>query len=1797
MKLYLLLAIVGFAAASRPLSGGLKWQPDTEYIYKYSGRLLTGLPELAERHFSGMAIQCQVHLTAHDENLVTLRVVNPKYARVNDVLEQSSADQEGRNWRYLNLPGYQPVPDQTRRMLANPTVFRLAPDSGRVESLTMSAEELEWSQNFKKALIVLFQTQNAPEDAIRSNSIDDITNNDEETNGPNFWSTYEESLDGVCRVRYEVFEMPKATIFEEEEFAANHFCSQDAKVYQMIKTKDVNNCLHRKSFVYAKPGTFDCHYGLNRTGNCAGMYSRSSVTRYVLCGGVNGDSELVIRSIVNEGELQQDLMGFRSEKMLTGTRQVLTLTSKHSGSTGGVSRPTSPIEMDNLFHEYGSKTEEMKVSSSLKKIPGLSARPQGGSHKEEVMEEMRQTIKQIVEHDLFTHEGLPETQITLKALGLAKGFRALETQDMEKLYNELKAQYRSEEKINVFKNIFLDTSIMSGTPESVKFVKKMILEGQATVTQAESILLSWSRNIVTPNARVLEEIYDLVTSSKVRQISQENGGNNVYNSAVLGYSVLIEKACLAYNRNVSYPTWIYGEFCNKHSYIVEGRWIPYLEEKIRSRSDNAEETQVHVVALALLGHKNVLPTLNHVLNNPEQYTPITRTLAVYAHVGVGRHYPRRVLSTLSAVYFNQAERTEVRAAAFNVIIKLSPEQYLLQKIAARTWNETDYEILKLVNTAFYSLTEATSLEDMKPDSSQLVRKVRLIYPLIKKTGGKFPTTGTIYINDYLKRLDVGYERNNLWITPKDATAPTFFYNKINYLMDEYRFTPIEYGYNIRGANSIIKDILKELTGKKTGTEDEIGSKMSGEWRRVVEKLKIKERKETGRPEGNLYLNVFETTPIFYNFVEESSQSLREKVRDMMENPDKLIKKFISGDSSSDQVSFQRLFNLAPSFYSIPSDMGLPINIEVNMPVVLSAQGKLQPQLTGSQFSINSKVQVMAAVQYIGWVGTIDPFAQDYVVTGIDEHVALNIPAEIQVALNGPQQSLQVDIKALEHIKRNGQSVDVYHYHVRPYTVHQKIWKIKPMTLSPNMKIIHSTRGDVIKTLREPVLQPFGLGLELMVKTQSNMDSIAQGFFEKLRLYNYNPINMLRFTFVSTAYSPDHRPSLRLHIIKLKYNPSEATTREVLTQVKFGVATKETGKSAKYHSIKSGYRSLEIESKLLGSGSRHQERMEKIREALEKTGVRSGYGINFDLTTQFKGNSQSNIHWSMTAGFGSDAEIKTKYNIQLESNKQEKLCLHGEIDQPLSSARYNIHKIRSEAGSYRFESVLGFGNSCQDKEIRVEGTSHTSEHQKEISKTSREAKEYQKLVNTGAPLAHLSQAAEKVRRQASTLDEVDYTINYKNLPEYYIVAGEHFIEFLKVYLYPNMRYNPIPNRRSSGSSGSGKIEYAIRFHPNNGTFALKIDRSGNSEPNIYFDDIRMPFPFAYYFPVSTVEPTLPLTKSLSGGSGLGPVCKVEGKHVRTFDNKEVRLREDGCFYLLAADGGDNGFDWAVLLKSGPDSDKPRTLRIKAGNAKVDLTFERNGQIETRINEQSVDISRGKSVPIIDRGLEVGQLRRASDDTLSLQSKWLNLDFKASLLEIFPSVFYKNEVTGLCGNMNNDKKDDLLTPGMCLVSKVEVFAASWRLPSSGSRCLPLSGEIRHKLRKETEERCIRPSSSGSAVSRSYDDGYGGSYDESYGESYGESYDYTDSGKVYAHLVIDESYRGKVCLSKFPQSECRKGSQATDYKKKDVDFHCMDKKSETAKDFVRRARAGETIPELANTTTSYTRKIALPTGCFKE
>lgn len=483
---------------------------------------------------------------------------------------------------------------------------------------------------------------------------------DESTQGDQtvtYWKAQEESLEGLCEVTYQINELPKYMLRENttglqapyQQACLGGSQGGNTQFYEIVRSRDVSTCTQRSAaFNFYKPGVMRC-----RAGNCDGQSTRSSITRYSACG--SGRQDMKIQGIYSEGEAEVDLLGFNSEKFVTGNSQNLTLIHQEPiSSSGKIGEPTSPVEKKTLGYEYSLTSTSGSSSSytsipyvisklSGKKVPeGMSAIKLNSLGKEgdfnpgHLVSEMVEAITEIVEQELLKTEDQPQQELPLKMLKLARGFSVLEHQYIQQAYQRLQTKFQgNQEQKETMRNVFFDTLLMGGSRNGIQFFKEKVLSGSngnnqdqdVTDLQAATLLSLVPNYVVVPTEETLDEIFQLVQQLQQEQQGQGHQGGRseaVYHQGLLGLSTLAHKACVAENRLSSYPVAVYGELCNPESDIIVNKMIPFMKQQLEQQQQKgqqgsgSDEVGTIIVSLGLLGHKNALSVLlPYVQGTPE----------------------------------------------------------------------------------------------------------------------------------------------------------------------------------------------------------------------------------------------------------------------------------------------------------------------------------------------------------------------------------------------------------------------------------------------------------------------------------------------------------------------------------------------------------------------------------------------------------------------------------------------------------------------------------------------------------------------------------------------------------------------------------------------------------------------------------------------------------------------------------------------------------------------------------------------------------------------------------------------------------------------------------------------------------------------------------------------------------------------------------------------------------------------------------------------------------------------------
>merc|ERR1712061_205944 len=220
------------------------------------------------------------------------------------------------------------------------------------------------------------------------------------------------------------------------------------------------------------------------------------------------------------------------------------------------------------------------------------------------------------------------------------------------------------------------------------------------------------------------------------------------------------------------------------------------------------------------------------------------------------------------------------------------------------------------------------------------RRARIIYPLIKKTGGRVPSSATVFSSQFLTMLKVGYERTVNWVSSEESVIPSYLHDKtVLFMGEEYKYTFMEVGLHQRDILPTLYDTISGLTHTSS---EEIKSKLSHEWRETIEKLRIKVR-ENRTPEAYVYMRLFEDSTLFSSLSTASVEHLKSILR----NPG-LLKSSLSGQGT---FNWQRVVDLSPYEQMVPSDMGMPVFAEMKRPTIASFRGSISSDMMRSSGSL------------------------------------------------------------------------------------------------------------------------------------------------------------------------------------------------------------------------------------------------------------------------------------------------------------------------------------------------------------------------------------------------------------------------------------------------------------------------------------------------------------------------------------------------------------------------------------------------------------------------------------------------------------------------------------------------------------------------------------------------------------------------------------------------------------------------------------------------------------------------------
>jgi len=163
--------------------------------------------------------------------------------------------------------------------------------------------------------------------------------------------------------------------------------------------------------------------------------------------------------------------------------------------------------------------------------------------------------------------------------------------------------------------------------------------------------------------------------------------------------------------------------------------------------------------------------------------------------------------------------------------------------------------------------------------------------------------------------------------------------------------------------------------------------------------------------------------------------------------------------------------------------------------------------------------------------------------------------------------------------------------------------------------------------------------------------------------------------------------------------------------------------------------------------------------------------------------------------------------------------------------------------------------------------------------------------------------------------------------------------------------------------------------------------------------------------------------------------------------------------------------------------------------------------------------------------------------------------------------RNQVCGLCGDLNDEKTADMKSAGMCIMSSPKLAAYSYMVPDNKCAGIPTS----HLTQFQAEtDRCVRKELIPTRVTEVF-----------------------KQKKVISMKHLVEESINKVCISKMQINICAASTVPKEVIMKEVPFFCVTKDSAGAT-MMRIAEQGEKIQNVQEYPTIFVRKVSQPIRC---
>ncbi|XP_067947351.1 vitellogenin-like [Watersipora subatra] len=624
--------------SSSPVSEG-KYDPTKKYVYKYESQVFTGLPTFS-RQYAGIKIVADAVFTYSSP--ATLQLENVEVMSLNRPIQEV---RKLPPTEQLSLKDFIPLDPNDNRLIAGKLqqLIKFKYDSYenfKVAKLAVCTEETNWSIDIKRGILAMIQVKLQADDGDYVIT-EKLPYNDLEKEHVTTFDTLEPAADGNCYSSLHVYTNNNAS-----------------DVFQVIKARDHSRCL--KVNVIEKntypQRQINCNCRNNMKGELCACKPMSNVfnstnLRYDVAKTVyslqsSDKKDFILKDAIQTVETRIETPHTPHEHLLTVSNQTLLFREirSHSSRSQEVCPTFKQVEQPWMLRVLlDSEEKPMMTREEIK------------DKVKKMLEELATIVSQISRFD-------DQMGVFFQ---LMDNIRLLNQDDLGQIFSSIKPS-NDDASYKKWK-LYIDALKEVNTTAADDFLLNKMLSEEIGSQEAISVMLSWTTDKV-PTQSILDKMMQ-------KFLPALQSKTFLYQHAALAFGSMVRR--FIHSEEMAISRCILPVDKEFHQRRIEScrKYEKYVERRLHVANHDDEKIML-LKTVANLGSIKTLPMIQSFMVDTE--SKAVRVHAIWAVKNMGFQNQRKVIQTLTPIMLQHHADSELRIAAFVMLMRCNPTASLLE---------------------------------------------------------------------------------------------------------------------------------------------------------------------------------------------------------------------------------------------------------------------------------------------------------------------------------------------------------------------------------------------------------------------------------------------------------------------------------------------------------------------------------------------------------------------------------------------------------------------------------------------------------------------------------------------------------------------------------------------------------------------------------------------------------------------------------------------------------------------------------------------------------------------------------------------------------------------------------------------------------------------------------------------------------------------------------------------------------------------------------------------------------------